>query len=179
MRIIAVTLSILLFACKISACPFCDSTVIQNQCIYQNEETLILLSYQPMEKGHSLIIPKRHVERYEDLTEEEILSINQMIKKLASAMEETMGKSSYLLLQKNGKEVGQTVPHLHFHFIPREANGQSPISLLFNFFITIFKPKLSLPEMQETIAQIQKGFTESIVEESKPIVNEHWQQMGI
>lgn len=172
-------LSLILVAWQSFACPFCDPTVIHNQSIYQNEDTMILLSYQPIAKGHSLIIPKRHVERYEDLTEAEILSINKMIKKLQSAVVETMGKSSYLLLQKNGKEVGQSVPHLHFHFIPREANGQSAYSLLLSFFIEIFRPKLSVPEMQEIIAQIQKGISDPVVEEKKPVVNEHWQQLGI
>lgn len=180
MRIVILTLSLILFAVKSFACPFCDPKVLLNQTIYEDDLSVILISFKPMMEGHSLIIPKRHVERYEELTEKEILSIHEMTKKLQSAIEETMGRRSYLLMQKNGTEVGQTVPHIHFHFIPRKENGGSPLTLFFSFLTAGLRPRLTVPEMQQTIAHIQKGFKDPVIqEEQKPIVNETWEQSGI
>lgn len=62
-------------------CPFCDRAVIERQAFYEDDLVLALYDHKPIFPGHSLIIPKRHVERFEQLTEEEITQIGRAIKK--------------------------------------------------------------------------------------------------
>lgn len=146
-------------------CPFCDRKVIEYQKYFEDDKVIGLCTYKPVSKGHCLIIPKRHVERFENLTDDEVLSLSTLIKKTQIAAEKIINTDSYLILQKNGKSVGQSVPHLHFHYIPRNADEK----FLFTFFLRLainpFTSKLSPNEMKE----ITTSFTEGI----QNLANEH------
>lgn len=100
------------------ACPFCSEGVVQRQLVMEGEGVVALLTHKPAAPGHLLIIPKRHVERFEQLSPEEMEEIRQMVKRIDERARRAFGHSDYLLLQKNGKGAGQSVPHLHFHYLP-------------------------------------------------------------
>ncbi len=99
-------------------CVFCDGEVLNRQKFYEDDLVFALYTHKPVLPGHCLILPKRHVERFEMLTDEEILRITQAIRLVNEAATQVFHTASYLILQKNGVEVGQSVPHLHFHYIP-------------------------------------------------------------
>jgi histidine triad (HIT) family protein len=136
-------------------CPFCDSNVLNQQTFYEDDLVLALYTHKPIFPGHCLIIPKRHVERFEELTSEEITQIGEMIKKVNQAVEKVFDTSSYLLLQKNGSEVGQSVPHVHFHYIPRKANDSSTLKFLIKMYIANIKGPISPDEMRENIEKLK------------------------
>lgn len=134
------------------ACPFCSEIVLDAQKFYEDELVLALVTHKPVMEGHCLIIPKRHVERFECLSEAEVARMHRVLQKLDRAAMRIFDTSSYLLLQKNGREVGQTVPHVHIHYIPRRAGDESIVKFLFNmFWVNMLKP-LTLSEMQGEIA---------------------------
>jgi len=140
---------------KSSFCPFCDEKVINYQKYFENENAIGLCSYKPLLKGHSLIIPKRHVEKFDDLTDSEMQDIFNLIKKTNLAVQKILDTKSYIIIQKNGKEVGQSVFHVHFHYIPRNENG-SNFEFLTRFLVYPFKRKIDSNEMQnikDTISQ--------------------------
>jgi diadenosine tetraphosphate (Ap4A) HIT family hydrolase len=101
-----------------SGCAFCNEELVDSQCFYRGEKALALITYKPAVPGHVLIVPERHVERFEDLTAEEIAEIGAVIKKVDQVMRSEFGHSDYFLMQKNGRGAGQTVPHVHFHYVP-------------------------------------------------------------
>ena len=103
---------------KQKTCPFCDQKVLENQVFYEGEQSFGALTYKPAVEGHVLIIPRRHIERFEELTEEEMLDIKKTIQRVDFTLKKRIHTEDYLLLQKNGRKVGQSVPHLHFHYIP-------------------------------------------------------------
>ena len=140
-------------------CPFCDKKVIDYQKYYENDAVIGLCSHRPISKGHCLIIPKRHVERFENLSQEEELAIAGLIKKTHKAAIEVMNADSYILLQKNGKNVGQTVSHLHVHYIPRKAGDRLVFGFLLKFAINPFRPTISQKEMNS----ITSSFAEKIM----------------
>lgn len=131
-----------------SYCPFCDEKVINYQKYFEDENVIGLCSYRPLLKGHSLIIPKRHVERFEELNEIEIQSSFELIKKTNLAAQKTLNTNSYILIQKNGKEVGQSVSHVHFHYIPRKEGG-SNFGFICRFLLYPFKGKLNSSDMHQ------------------------------
>ena len=67
----------------------------------------------PATEGHFLIMPKRHVERFEELSDKEIIDIKSIIKELALKI------TDYNIVTSIGKKAGQEINHVHIHFIPR------------------------------------------------------------
>lgn len=136
-------------------CPFCDPKILDYQKFYEDELVIALYTHKPIVLGHSLIIPKNHVERFEMPSETEIVQIGLAIKKVNKAAEKVFGTSSYMLLQKNGKEVGQSVPHLHFHYIPRQAGDDSTIQFLIKMYMANFGNPINPAEMQQIVEKMK------------------------
>lgn len=136
-------------------CPFCDVKILEYQQFYENDFVVALVTHKPIQPGHVLIIPKRHVEHFEMLADQEIVNIYHTIQKVHRAVSQVFGTSSYLLLQKNGIEVGQSVPHVHFHYIPRATGESSILTFLFNFYISNIKSPIHENEMKITVDQLK------------------------
>lgn len=136
-------------------CAFCDLNVLEHQKFYEDELVLVLYSHKPILPGHCLVIPKRHVERFELLTDAEITQMGRVIKKVDQAVRRVFDTSSYLLLQKNGLEVGQSVPHVHFHYIPRKTGDSSTLKFLLRMYIANTKGPITSDEMQKTLDKLK------------------------
>lgn len=117
-------------------CPFCDALVLKTHRIYAGDRASILATHKPAVPGHVLIIPNRHAMTFQELTVEEIQEMGELVKKAHAAS----GETDYLLLQKNGRLAGQSVPHVHIHYLPRskEIGYLSFVARL--FFRPLFKP---------------------------------------
>lgn len=123
-------------------CPFCDPAILAKQAVHENAHALTLYSLTPATKGNLLIIPKRHVERFEALTAEEMGAIQAEITLFAAVFKDFYEISDYFLLQKNGRRAGQSVPHLHFHMIPTPRSIEEIVEKAFHY-----REKLSDEEM--------------------------------
>jgi histidine triad (HIT) family protein len=143
-----------------SYCAFCDPTVLEAQQFYADDFALVLYTHKPILPGHCLIIPRRHVERFEMLTQEEISRMMYLIKKVDQAVMKVFGTFSYLILQKNGEEVGQTVPHVHFHYIPRKMGDTSTFTFLFKMYTANIAGPISQETMQETTSRLREAMEE-------------------
>lgn len=142
-------------------CAFCDPKVLSYQKFYEDELVIALYTHKPILPGHSLIIPKRHVERFEGLSDEEITQIGRVIKKVNKAAEEVFETSPYLILQKNGKEAGQTVPHVHFHYVPRRVGDDSTLMFLIKMYTANLGSPISHSEMQEIAGKMRIAIAEN------------------
>jgi histidine triad (HIT) family protein len=105
-------------------CPFCRESVIKSQAVYEGELVRVLVNFRPLVAGHSLIMPKRHVVKVEDLSPEEFAEMGETINKMQKAFQKVYGASDYLLVVQNGVNAGQTAFHVHFHMIPRKKASQ-------------------------------------------------------
>jgi len=94
------------------------------------------------------------VERFTDLTEEEIVAIYQEIKWVDEKISAHFETDSYIILQKNGSSAGQTVPHLHFHYIPRHKKSTSPFVFILQFLISPLKKPLSGKQITSLIEKV-------------------------
>lgn len=138
-------------------CAFCDPVVLHRQTFYQDDLVLALYTHKPILAGHCLIIPKRHVERFESLSKEEELQISEVIKKVNQAAMKVFGTSAYLLLQKNGHEAGQTVPHVHFHYVPRKTGDGSKLKFILKMYLANVRGPISSVEMQEAVEKMKQA----------------------
>ena len=99
-------------------CLFCN--IKESGLALENDKAYASYDSYPVSHLHCLIIPKRHVKDYFDLTDEEILSCNDLIKRIKN---EILKKDSSVLgfnIGTNaGKIAGQSIMHCHIHVIPR------------------------------------------------------------
>lgn len=141
-------------------CPFCNTKILNDQQFYEDELVIALVTHKPISPGHVLIIPKRHVLRFEMLTGNEVVAISHAVQKVHRAVSKVFGTSSYLLLQKNGVEAGQSVPHVHVHYIPRRTGDNSVLKFFFQFFLANLKSPLSPEEMSPQAEQLKNAMRE-------------------
>lgn len=137
------------------SCPFCNREILERKKFYEDELTYAIYTHKPILPSHCLIIPKRHVERFEDLSTQEITQIYKVIKKVDRAFSQSFNTSSYLLLQKNGFEAGQSVPHVHFHYISRKKGDSSALKFMIQMLFANAKKPISPSLIQERIETIQ------------------------
>ena len=109
-----------------------------NPCLFCNikesslsgENNLAYASYDtyPVTDYHCLIIPKRHIKDYFDLTQEEIIACYQLIKKIKKEIEiKDKSVKGFNIGINSGKVAGQSIMHSHIHLIPRrEGDVKNP-----------------------------------------------------
>ena len=102
-------------------CLFCN--VPSSEYVFENNLAFSTFDSYPVSKYHALIIPKRHVENYFDMSEEEVLSCNKLIKKMRNKIQELDPTvDGFNIGTNSGKVAGQSIMHCHIHLIPRRKN---------------------------------------------------------
>ncbi|RLI98984.1 MAG: hypothetical protein DRP06_04385 [Candidatus Aenigmatarchaeota archaeon] len=116
--------------------------------IYENSSVLAFLDVNPCSLGHTIIIPKKHYQKIEDIPEGEANELFSVITKLVKVIPGAVGTTDCNMGLNNGKLAGQEVPHVHFHIIPRfEGDKGSSIQGLVRMEVN----KQKLPELAEKI----------------------------
>ncbi|MBN2252176.1 MAG: HIT family protein [Kosmotogaceae bacterium] len=103
----------------IERCIFCDIAGREEMHVFSNDLIFGLNDKTPVTKGHMLLIPKRHVESYFDLTEQEMVEIGKALKDMKRLIDREYGPDGYNVGVNVGKGGGQTIFHVHVHLIPR------------------------------------------------------------
>ena len=99
-------------------CLFC--TTNNKEYIFQNELAFSTFDSYPVSKFHVLIIPKRHVKNYFELSTDEIIACNKIILLSKNKIEQIDQTIKGFNLGANcGKVAGQSIDHCHIHLIPR------------------------------------------------------------
>ena len=75
----------------------------------------------PVSKGHTLIIPRRHVASFFETTDEERQAMMKLLDEMKAMLDREHKPDGYNIGINNGAAAGQTVMHLHMHLIPRYA----------------------------------------------------------
>ena len=99
-------------------CIFC--IIRKEELIFENKLAYASLDSYPVSKFHILIVPKRHVENYFELNNEEVLACDALLKKLKKMLEikdDTI--EGFNVGSNSGKTAGQSINHCHIHLIPR------------------------------------------------------------
>ena len=99
-------------------CIFCKTK--QNELIFENDLAYASSDSYPVSQFHSLVVPKRCIENYFELSEKEILACNDLIKKLKKKIvKEDKSVEGFNIGTNAGKVAGQSIFHCHIHVIPR------------------------------------------------------------
>ena len=97
-------------------CVFCNNV---EQIITENEYWYAIYDKYPVSKGHTLLITKRHISSFFDLTSEEIEQMYDMIYYIKNKLDIEYFPDGYNIGVNCGRAAGQTMPHCHIHIIPR------------------------------------------------------------
>jgi ATP adenylyltransferase len=105
-------------AAKQHGCPFCE--IPTQRVIMENALAYAVRDGFPVTKGHSLVIPKRHVADYFELSADELLACDELLRRLRqSTLQEDPTVEGFNIGANAGAAAGQTVFHCHIHLIPR------------------------------------------------------------
>ncbi len=86
--------------------------------IYEDDKTLAFLDIHPETKFHTLVIPKKEVDKIYDLSDEDYTALMLTAKKIAKHMENITGRRTLW------KIIGTDVPHAHVHLMPQDDDWQ-------------------------------------------------------
>lgn len=99
-------------------CVFCKiiEGEIPGNIVYEDENVVAFLDANPVSKGHTLVVPKKHVEDIHGAADMEYMW--DALVKVSDAVEEAFDPEGINIAQNNGEAAGQEVFHLHFHVTP-------------------------------------------------------------
>jgi histidine triad (HIT) family protein len=119
-------------------CIFCNfkETRLNEEVIWENEEFIAFLDKRPVKPGHTLLIPKKHIDFLFNLDDESYHRILNVAKRLYQPIIKATGSRTMGM-----KLSGFTVFHAHIHLIPRDRSGET-------FFQTI-PPEADKKELRE------------------------------
>jgi len=132
-------------------CIFCKITKkeIPSKIITETNKSIAFLDAFPLSRGHTLVIPKCHYKKVQDMTDMDNTDLFNTVHKVISKVDKLTGAT--LLAVHNGKDSGQEIPHVHVHLIPRELSDQAgPVHNMFKD-----RPKLSDKELDELCTKIK------------------------
>ncbi len=105
-------------------CAFCSNKEVKERIIIENDFAFAFPTNTPIVQGHILICPKRHIQYYEDATEEEKNSIEELRIKIRRALIKTLSAQGFNWAWNEEKIRGHSVPHFHLHVVPRKEGDQ-------------------------------------------------------
>jgi diadenosine tetraphosphate (Ap4A) HIT family hydrolase len=102
-----------------SDCPFC--WLPAERILEANAQGFVAADAFPVSAGHALVIPRRHVVSFFELTEGEVIAVHELMRRMKQRLDETLKPDGYNIGINAGAASGQTVGHVHIHLIPRYA----------------------------------------------------------
>lgn len=105
-------------------CLFCKIIrgEIPSEKIYEDEDTYAFLDIHPINKGHTLVIPKVHAENIYDISSESFAALMKTVHLLTPTVKNAVNADGINIGINNGHAAGQLVFHSHVHIIPRFAD---------------------------------------------------------
>ncbi len=91
--------------------------------VFEDDQVLAFLDIFPISRGHTLVIPKEPAVRLHELSDASSAAIGAVLPRICRAVLRATGAVDYNILQNNGAAAHQAVMHVHFHIIPKYADG--------------------------------------------------------
>jgi diadenosine tetraphosphate (Ap4A) HIT family hydrolase len=98
-------------------CPFC--ALPASRIVFAHDLAVVIRDAFPVSSGHTLIIPRRHIGSFFDVTDDERKGMLQLLDAAKVGLDDEFHPDGYNVGINDGQAAGQTVLHLHIHLIPR------------------------------------------------------------
>jgi|RhiMethySRZTD1v2_1073278.scaffolds.fasta_scaffold863349_1 histidine triad (HIT) family protein len=136
-------------------CIFCGIVLgnLPSNIIVEVEKAIAILDAFPLAKGHTLVIPKMHFPKIQDMSEDHGSAVFHLVHRLVGPIEKAAHVDSSTIAIHNGKEAGQEIDHVHVHIVPRTAHdGAGPIHAMF-----MKRPFISSADLNQMALSIREG----------------------
>jgi histidine triad (HIT) family protein len=87
--------------------------------VFEDERTIAFMDINPLNEGHCLVIPRRHAATIFEADEADLRAAIATAQRVAKAIRAALRPDGLNVLQANGAAAFQSVPHFHFHLVPR------------------------------------------------------------
>ena len=108
---------------RASGCVFCwlaKGDMDKGKILHKTSEILVVMNIFPYNTGHLQVLPLRHVETFEELTEKEIASLFVMVRRCVRLLRKVLNPDGFNIGVNIGGDVaGASIAHLHVHIVPR------------------------------------------------------------
>ncbi len=143
---------------KHDGCIFCDfpkeNRDEERLILYRGEHSFVIMNNYPYNPGHVMIAPYRHVGRWEDLTDDELLEIMKLSQMMIKVLKKVMSPHGFNLGVNLGRVAGAGIDdHVHLHIVPR-WNGDT------NFMPVIADTKVIPESLEEAYRELKKAIEE-------------------
>ncbi|MFB6106609.1 MAG: HIT family protein [Halobacteriaceae archaeon] len=111
-------------------CIFCAIAAgdVPGRIVSEDDDVVAFLDANPLAPGHTLVVPRTHRERLNDVSADEARPLYAALHALVPAIEDAVDADGSTVAFNNGPAAGQEVDHVHGHVIPRfEGDGGAPI----------------------------------------------------
>jgi len=123
---------------------------LPSRTVYEDETTQAFLDANPLAPAHTLVIPKPHHDRLNDLPADLAADLYDTLHRVIPAAEAAADAEASTVAFNNGRQAGQEVPHVHGHVVPRfEDDGGGPIHA-----VAGDRPALSETELDDIAASV-------------------------
>lgn len=103
-------------------CPFC--TLPRERLVFESELAFVIRDGFPVSPGHTLVIPRRHVGSFFEITPAEQAAMLKLLRLARIELDHQFKPGGYNVGINEGHAAGQTIAHLHIHLIPRYAGDR-------------------------------------------------------
>lgn len=102
-----------------ASCAFCAIVAgdAESHVVFEDEQTVAFLDHRPLFPGHTLVVPREHVETLPDLPAGDLGAFFGVVQRIAGVMPEALDSEGTFVANNN--RVSQSVAHLHLHVVPR------------------------------------------------------------
>ncbi|NKT17565.1 HIT domain-containing protein [Rhodococcus hoagii] len=110
-------------------CGFCTIVAGEDaaaRVVYRDDDVVAFFPLEPATRGHTLVVPRRHVSDVWGLRESEGAALSAATLKVAHAIRTAVDPDGLNIIQSNGQAATQTVPHVHVHVVPRFGGDRMP-----------------------------------------------------
>jgi len=117
--------------------------------VYRGNGFIIVLNLFPYTSGHGLIFPEKHVEKFEELSLEEVIELNRKIRQYMKLLNIVQSPKGYNVGFNEGYDAGGSIRHFHVHVVPRYPRE-------LNFIDVIGKTRVLLEPLEQTLKEMKK-----------------------
>lgn len=146
-----------------SQCDFCRivDRSLPAEVIYETDTTLAFFPLEPATRGHTMVIPKKHIDNFLDIDASDVPELGRAVVRVGRALRDVLEPQGMNLISSAGVAASQSVMHLHVHLVPRwddDAVGE------------IWPRAVSTPEriLEETADSIREFCRTEYLEDRNP-----------
>ena len=134
-------------------CIFCKiaNGQIKAKTVMDTESSIAFLDAFPLTKGHTLVIPKKHYEKIQQMPQRDSTDLFETLHKVVAKVDTLTGAT--LVAIHNGRGAGQEIPHVHVHLIPRSQDDSA--SAVHSMFTR--RPDLSDLEFDQVLSKLKSA----------------------